>query len=72
MIESTWYDEEILGAKIGVQHMGTKGLINYNPISLQRQFGFVMTNGPTEREVKETVYFGKGGDVAMFERVKVA
>ena len=55
-----------------VSLMGTKGCINYNPILARRQFGFVMTNGPTEREVRETVYFGKGGDASMFERVKVS
>ena len=52
--------------------IGTKGCININPILAWRQLGFIMTNGPIEREVKETVYFSKGGDGAMFKRVKVA
>ena len=52
--------------------IGTKVCINYNPILVRRRFGFVITNGPTEREVKETVYFNKGGDAVMFERVKVS
>ena len=30
-----------------------------------------MTNGPTEREARQIVYFGKGGNAGMFERVKV-
>ena len=62
----------ICGEFPNVPLIGTKDYINYNPILVRRQLGYVMTDKPTDREVEETVYFGKGEDRVLLKKVRVA
>ena len=52
--------------------MGTRRCINYNPILARRQLGFAMLDRPNEQKVMDIVYFGKGEDKVLLEKVKIA
>ena len=52
--------------------MGTKGCINYNLTLAHRQLGYLKMDRPTDQEVEETVYFGKGGNPILLEKVRAS
>ena len=49
--------------------MGSKWCINYNPVLAYRRLGYAMDGQPKELEVSESVYFAKGSNPEMLEKV---
>ena len=48
--------------------IGTKGVINYNPVLALRQLGYAMRRPPTAKEV-EPMYCKKGEDPELLKKV---
>src|ERR1051325_5484844 len=61
-----WYDSAYDGIEIimscgdfpNVPLIGTKGLINYNPVLARRQLGYIMEGPPEEESVTEIISYG--------------